>query len=128
MKDKYTYFTKPDPVTKYRHLGQPVYVINFDITEKEKEQSDEPTSWECYTVELPPAVWDYGVIVDKIITTYYPNDKMWAILNNYMLDQSDEQNLQEYNAMQERRAWAKQTAKDLMAYAEKNGIIEYSDE
>jgi len=125
MEEKLIDYMSPDKVTKKRHLGQPIYIINFDI---EEVIVDEVTQYAYYTVELPPAVWDYGVIVDKIITTYYPNDKMWAILNNYMLDQSDEQNLQEYNAMQERRAWAKQTAKDLMAYAEENGIIEHSEE
>lgn len=115
----------PLAVTKKRIVGQPTYTINWDVDEYTE---DEQKYYKYYSHQFKPAIWDYGAIVDVIISTYYPQDKMQAIINNYLLDPNNEDSLNEFNAMQEKRAWAKQTAKELMAYAEENGIIEHFDE
>lgn len=112
---------QPCIVCKYRHLGQPIYVINFDI---EEVIIDEVTQYTYYTAELPPAVWKYDVIVDKIVSTYYPTDKVQAVINNCLQNLFNEDALQEYIKLQQCRDFAKKTANELMRYASEHDIIE----
>lgn len=58
----------------------------------------------------------YSTIVNDIITFEYPNDKMQAIVNNYLLDPSDEKALEEFNKMQDFRKLAKKEAKACIEY------------
>lgn len=125
MAKKRNSITLPPLVEKKRLLGQPSYIINWDAIEYVENDT---TYYSYYSHQFKPTIWNYGAIVDAIISTYYPQDKMQAIINNYLLDPNDGDSLNEFNAMQEKRAWAKQTAKELMAYAAENGIIEHFDE
>jgi hypothetical protein len=47
----------------------------------------------------------------------YNNDKIQAIINNYLLDNSDENIIKEFNEMQEWRKISKQLAKDILTAA-----------
>ena len=107
------YGTMPDElVYKIRRMGQDVYVVRVAV-----EPLDERDWW--LELELPQAVWDYGAIVNAIITAQYPNDKMQAVVNNYLLDPTDSDALAEFNAMQQDRKTAKQSATELLEYAAK---------
>lgn len=96
--------------------GQKNRTINYEVEELEGG------GYEFYSIALPPAVWDYGVIVDLTIKEHYPNGEMEAILNNYLLDPSDEESKAKFNEMQEYRNYAKELAKQAMQYVVDNGL------
>ena len=64
-------------------------------------------------------------VIDAIVTSVYPTDKMQAIINNHFanlakiadgkkLDTDDEEHEEEYNSMQDWRTKAKAVAKDVL--------------
>lgn len=62
--------------------------------------------------------WNYDGIVNAIITAEYPNDRMQAIQNNYLMATREDGNgvIEEFLEMQQWRAMAKQTAHELLGY------------
>lgn len=56
----------------------------------------------------------YDNIVNAIISYKYPVDRMQAIINNYLLDNDDENAINEFNQMQDWRKYAKSYAKELI--------------
>lgn len=73
-------------------------------------------------VQLPVGGLSYDVIVDAIIAAKYPNDKMQATINNYLLDMGNPTSMAEFSEMQQWRSKAKQVAVEVLAYAEENGL------
>lgn len=68
----------------------------------------------CYEqVKIPMGRWNYSNAVDALITHKYPNDKMQAVINNYLLDPTDTDALTEFNEMQNYRKYCKELAKQL---------------
>jgi hypothetical protein len=67
-----------------------------------------------YEITIPGIKFNYEGIVDAIVTVAYPNDKMQAIINNYLLDQSDESFKNEFLEMQNWRKEAKRIAKTFL--------------
>jgi hypothetical protein len=59
--------------------------------------------------------FNYDSLVDKFIKMAYSDKEMFAIINNYLLDQTDEVALQEFNEMQEIRKEAKELAKHILS-------------
>ena len=117
------------------HTRMPRMYLNFNIHEMSDEElkelylkenegiellSEEPDEYykEAHkfryeSVDLPIGKWGYSNLVDALITYKYPNDKMTAIVNNYLLDPNDEEALQEFTQMQEWRKFAKELAKSV---------------
>ena len=117
------------------HTRMPRMYLNFNIHEMSDEElkelylkenegiellSEEPDEYykEAHkyryeSVDLPIGKWEYSNIVDALVTYKYPNDKMTAIVNNYLLDPTDEKALQEFTQMQEWRKFAKELAKSV---------------
>lgn len=58
---------------------------------------------------------EYDELVNKLIIIKYPNDKMQAVINNYLLDNS-EKHINEFNEMQNYRNECKLFAKEIIAY------------
>lgn len=58
---------------------------------------------------------EYNELVNKLIIIKYPNDKMQAVINNYLLDNS-EKHINEFNEMQNYRNECKLFAKEIIAY------------
>lgn len=58
---------------------------------------------------------EYDELVNKLIIIKYPNDKMQAVINNYLLDNS-EKHVNEFNEMQNYRNECKLFAKEIIAY------------
>lgn len=56
----------------------------------------------------------YGIVVNKFIRQYYSEDRVEAILNNYLDTPSDEKHMQEFRILQECRKQAKIYAKELL--------------
>lgn len=111
---------KPEPVMVARVLGQPVATINV-LVERDPENHD---TWRWLDITLPPAKWNYALLVDRLVTLYYPSDRMQATINNYLLNMSDQEASEEFMEMQEWRATAKGIARQLLQYARDNHLIE----
>lgn len=89
--------------------GQKIHTIkNINV----KELDDGTFEWD--SVELPPAKFDYDTIVNALITLYYPNDKMQAVINNYLMDKENKNIVAEFNDMQLWRVEAKEIAMALL--------------
>ena len=106
--------------------------INFDVEQIELANMDsnegKKASRKAYAahvvrIEQP---MERGKVIDAIVTSVYPTDKMQAIINNHFanlakiadgkkLDSDDEEHEAEYNAMQDWRTKAKRVASDVMA-------------
>lgn len=110
----------PSRFSKRIELGQ--QVATFSVSEK---QDDGTYKYQTYT--LKPAVLDYDSIVNAIISKEYPNDKMQAVINNYLLDPSNEDTTKEFNDMQAFRKKAKDWAKDLLSYVKDNSLWAFFD-
>lgn len=100
---------KPNLVDTYLVNGRRWYDVNINIT-----QHGNTYRWEQLTI--PSDKFDYSGVVDSLIVYKYPNDKMQAIINNYLLDQNDQQAVNEFNEMQEWRRRSKELAKEILTY------------
>lgn len=100
---------EPQFVTCDRHLGQKVYTINFNIEEIEDEEQYGQRYRYC-SVTLPVGRYDRSAVISAIIRHRYDDDKMQAIINNYLLDKGDVESVMEFDAMQEYRKFAKKIA------------------
>lgn len=100
---------RPNLVESYRELGMRRFLLNIDI-----KQKGVLFMWEQVTI--PKGRFDYGGIVDALISHKYPIDKMQAVINNYLLDPNDEYAIDEFNKMQAWRKEAKEIAKEALLY------------
>lgn len=106
--------------------------INFDVEQIELENSMDSSegknttrmAYAAYVVRIEQPL-ERGKVVDAIVSSAYPTDKMQAIINNHFanlatiadgkkLDADDEEHEAEYNAMQEWRTKAKAVATDVI--------------
>lgn len=102
---------RPLEIVEGRHLGQPRYTINFNVTES---TLDDFPQYEYNSVTLAPGKFDYDTIVSALVNEIYPSDRMQAIQNNYLADPTDKEVKEEFDTMQEWRKEAKATAKRLL--------------
>lgn len=100
---------KPQLVDTYVISGQRLYDLNLEVA-----QDGDVYRWE--QIQIPFNKFNYSGVVDTLIVFKYPNDKMQAIVNNYLLDPTDQQSLNEFNQMQEWRKYAKELAKEILTY------------
>ena len=107
---------KKQKFQKFRIFGNKVLVhIN------EQENGDFIT---CDELMIP--CYDRDIIISSLIKANYPSDIMDAIRNNYELvrdgeaGDKTEEYTQEYQRMQEWRAYSKQLAAEIMASKEAN--------
>lgn len=105
----------PSLVTAKNVWGRPQYTLNV-LAEKSGDE------WRWLSVQLPVGGLSYDIIVNALITAKYPNDKMQAVINNYLLDMGNLTSMAEFSEMQQWRATAKQVAVEVLAYAEENGF------
>lgn len=108
--------------------------INFDVeqielannTENDDSKKEKTTrlAYSAYVVRIEQPV-ERGKVVDAIVSSAYPTDKMQAIINNHFanlakiaddkkLDADDKEHEAEYEAMQEWRTKAKAVATDVI--------------
>ena len=69
----------------------------------------------------------YNYLVDKLVRARYSVDHIEAIINNYLLDMSDENYLKEFNDMQEWRKEAKNIANKLITFIQDTDLINKPD-
>lgn len=106
--------------------------INFDVEQIELDNGMDTNkgkrttrmAYAAHVVRIEQPV-ERGKVVDAIVSSAYPTDKMQAIINNHFanlskiaddkkLDADDEEHEAEYNAMQEWRTKAKAVATDVI--------------
>lgn len=83
--------------------------INFGI----EEHPDDENRFSFYSVKVKVGDWDYSGIVNAIVTAEYPNDRMQAVINNFMQNLSSDSE-REFNDMQAWRNLAKKTACEVL--------------
>lgn len=66
-------------------------------------------------------------IIDTIIRERYSASQVEAIVNNYLLDTTNEEYLKEFNDMQEWRKQAKSVAKKVNDFIQENDLINKPD-
>lgn len=122
MTKKYTFDSVPSLV---ENEGKTI-LVRFGAEERKVEvEGKEMTVYEGYSIRISQPL-SKDKIVDAIITGQYPTDKMQALINNHFanlakiaagtpLDADDKEHEAEYNAMQEWRTKAKETAKQVLA-------------
>ena len=95
-------------------------LVTFDVEKKvispeTQENNDataatEPiTQFEAYAVRMAQPL-TRSRLIDAIVTAAYPSDVMQAIINNHLLDPTDEEHEVEFNEMQAWRKHAKEVA------------------
>lgn len=106
--------------------------INFDVEQIELKNSMDSSegknttrmAYAAHVVRIEQPL-ERGKVVDAIVSSAYPTDKMQAIINNHFanlakiadgkkLDADDEEHEVEYNAMQDWRTKAKAVATDVI--------------
>lgn len=106
--------------------------INFDVEQIELENSMDSIegkkntrmAYAAHVVRIEQPL-ERGKVVDAIVSSAYPTDKMQAIINNHFanlakiadgekLDADDEEHEAEYEAMQKWRTKAKAVATDVI--------------
>ena len=104
--------------------------INFDVDVAElpsggtDNEDAKRTAFSAYVVRVEQPL-ERDKVIDAIVSTAYPSDKMQAIINNHLvnlatladggkLDEDELYHEEEYKAMQEWRKKAKSVASDVM--------------
>lgn len=104
--------------------------INFDVDVAElpsggtDNEDAKRTAFSAYVVRVEQPL-ERDKVIDAIVSTAYPSDKMQAIINNHLvnlatladggkLDEDELAHEEEYKAMQEWRKKAKSVAGDVM--------------
>lgn len=100
---------KPNIIEKRYYKHKFYYVIRFNI-----KYDESVNDWVFNEVKLPYGKFDYSTIINALIEFKYPNDKMQAIINNYLLDSDNLNAIDEFNQMQEWRKFAKSYAKEII--------------
>ena len=90
--------------------GRNEYTINFDVVELNKRERSEGRKYSYLTVTLPAGNYSRNIVISKIIESRYSSDEMTAVINNYLLDDGDEESLSEFKEMQAWRKHAKEIA------------------
>lgn len=100
---------RPNLAEKEIIKGRETFFVNWDIKEND--------GWYIYDqVEIEFNKWNYSGVVDALITYKYPIDKMQAVINNYLLEPSNEEYIAAFNEMQAWRKEAKEIAKEALKW------------
>lgn len=106
---------EPQFIVCNRNLGRNEYTINFDVEKLEKKERSEGKDYRYLTVKLPAGNYSRDTVISKIIESRYNSDEMTAIVNNYLLDDGEEESLAEFKEMQVWRRHAKDIADKFIA-------------
>ena len=102
----------PPLYTVQRSNGIRQLTIYIDAHEEEQPPESEVSEkqWVATAIRLPVGTLDYGSIVDALIQHKYPYSRMEAVRNNHDIGT----HIEEWEAMQEYRRYAKQLAKQII--------------
>lgn len=80
-----------------------------------------------YYISTTKTYISYSVIIDSLIRSKYSASDIEAIVNNYLLDNTNEDYIKEFNAMQEWRKEAKHIANKVIDYIKNENLLEKPD-
>lgn len=114
---KATFDNKPDLVAEEGNVIR----INYEVEEEEQtidsmHEDEEPTTrtvYKAYVTRVARPL-TYDSIVSAIINAEYTTDQMQAVINNHLLDSTNEATEAEFTAMQQWRALAKKVAREVI--------------
>ena len=86
------------------------YFINIGISHIGENE------YEYEHIDIPIGKFDYEGIVDTLVTFKFPNDKMQAVINNYLLEPENSEYTTAFHEMQAWRKEAKEIAKQALEY------------
>ena len=89
-----------------KHLAQPLYTINYTVGEGDTS--------DYRTAVCPPGIPERSQIINAVIRQDYPEDKMEATINNYLLDPTDADSKAAFDEMQDFRRAAKEFADEVI--------------
>lgn len=69
----------------------------------------------------------YSTVIEKLIRDKYSVSQVEAIVNNYLLDNTNKEYLKEFNDMQEWRKEAKNIAKKIVTFIKDNDLANKPD-
>lgn len=126
---EYTYQAKPQSKRQYYlERGLRKTYLNFKqekLTDDDLETLAKQLGIECddyfkqcytyryYSIEMPLGIDDYDSEVNTIITAKYPSNVMQSVINNYLLDPTNDKAKREFEDMQQWRKEAKEFASDI---------------
>lgn len=93
--------------------------INYDIEQVEDEFDAKSVT---VVTEGKISADDYAAIVSALVNNEYPSDRMDAVRNNYMANESDMKCVVAFTEMQRWRGKAKVIAREAMRYIMDNGL------
>lgn len=93
----------------FNQFRQRSVVLAFGIKQMKDGQ------FEYQTATVPPGMFTRSGIVDLLVTERYPDDVMWATVNNYLDNPADQEAQEEFQAMQAWRREAKAIADEALA-------------
>lgn len=106
---------RPAAVTRENVYGMFAHYVNYDITELAADDRERTGyGWSYRQVRLDPGVWTYDAVVSAIVRAEYPDDRMAAVLNNYLSAPDEGDHRGEFATMQEHRAMAKAVARTML--------------
>lgn len=107
--------------------------LSYEVEEKEisvetegSKKAVKRTVYEAYVTRLARPL-TYERAVSAIVDDGYPADKMQAVVNNYLLDPTDESAKAEMEAMQSWRALAKRVAKEAVGMTSSEDAADASE-
>lgn len=103
IQNRQTSNTFPKMVAK-RHNRTTIYYVPYNISENGE-------TYEFSYVSLLPEYYDYGGLIDAIISVKYSIKDSIAIINNYLVDSENEKYKKEFLEFQEWRNFAKAESK-----------------
>lgn len=107
-------------------MGDKIITVNFEIYGgRTKSTIYYESNSQTFAVQLPLGFWDESIIINELIRSKYPQDKVEAIINNHFLNISDWLNKKfkgeevefedpEYDKLQAWRKQCKEWAKQLI--------------
>lgn len=106
---------RPEFVTCDRNLGRKEYTLSFDVEELAAKEKSDGRKFKYLVVTLLPGIYNRGAVIARLVSSRYSNDEMQAIVNNYLLDEGDEEVVAEFKAMQDWRKHCKKIADEFLA-------------
>ncbi len=101
---------EPQFIVNNRNLGRNEYTINFDVEVLGKKERTSDKKYRYQSISLPPGISDRDTVISKLVCSHYTNDEMTAVINNYLLDDGDEESIAEFKEMQNWRKHSKEIA------------------
>lgn len=87
------------------------------VSEQSSEEEETVVAYDVYSVRVEQPI-SRDKVADAIIQAAYPVDKMQALINNYNLDEKEDEDYEkhraEYEEMQQFRKLAKRVAKEVI--------------